>query len=350
MAKRQLDDAIAEYQQALALDPKYALAHYNLGLALEGKDRLDDAIAQYKKALDIDPKYATAHNNLGVALAIKGRLNDAIAKFKQAVALDPKFAEAHINLGNALKGKGRLDDAIAHYKEAISLKKDYAKAHWILGFALQDQGRFADALAHLRRSHELGSKNANWPHPTAQWVKQCERLVELDGKLPAILSGLVQPTDTAERLALAELCQLPCKKHYAAAERFYSEAFAAEPKLAANLNAQHRYNAACAAALAARGQGEDADKLDAKERAHLRQQALDWLRADLKAYRQLLDKSAGKAGPTIAQRMQHWLQYADFARVRDPAALAKLPQAERDAWKKLWAAVEELRKRAAGRK
>jgi eukaryotic-like serine/threonine-protein kinase len=131
--------------------------------------------------------------------------------------------------------------------------------------------------------------------------------------------------------------------------RLYSTAFAEKPHLADDIKAFHRYNAACAAALAGCGQGSDVDKLDAKERARLRQQALDWLRADLKAYRQVMEKAAGKTGPEIAQRMQHWLQDGDFAGVRDDNALAKLPEDERAAWRKLWADVAELLAKAQGK-
>jgi hypothetical protein len=208
------------------------------------------------------------------------------------------------------------------------------------------KGRFTEALVHRRRGHELGSKDPRWEVPSAELVRRCERLVELDGKLPAILSGQKQPADAAERLALASLCQLPCKKLHAAALRFFREAFAEKPQLLDDLNVQHRYNAACAAALTGCGQGEDADKLDDKERARLSQQALDWLRADLKAYRQLMEKSAGKAGPAVAQRMQHWLQDEDFAGVHGPEALDRLPEAERQEWQKLWQEVEALRQSA----
>jgi hypothetical protein len=149
------------------------------------------------------------------------------------------------------------------------------------------------------------------------------------------------------RCLLAQMCQMPDKKRYAASLCFYREAFAEMPKLADDLKAQHRYNAACAAALAGCGQGKDADKVDSKERARLRQQALDWLRADLKAYRQVLEKLAGKADPVIAQRIQHWLQDEDFAGVRGAEALGKLPEAERKEWQKLWQEVEALRQRAA---
>jgi len=254
---------------------------------------------------------------------------------------------AHYNLGVVLTHKGQVDEAIAECREAIRIKKDYAEAHCSLGELLEKIGRFSEALAYRQRGHEIGSKNPRWPYPSAQWVRNCERLVELDDKLPAIVSGQKQPADSAECLALAQFCQLPCKRQHLAAKRFYSQAFAEKPSLADDLDSQHRYNAACAAALAGCGQGADTDKLDDKECARLRQQALDWLRTDLRAYRQLMEKSAGKAGPAIAQRMQHWLQDGDFAGMRGAESLGKLPEAERKEWQKLWEEVEALRERAS---
>jgi tetratricopeptide (TPR) repeat protein len=271
-----------------------------------------------------------------------GRLDEAIAEYCEAIRLKKDNAEAHYDLGVAYYRRGQVDDAIAEYHEAIRLKKDYAEAYCNLGQALEQTGQFAEALVYRRRGHELGSKNPRWPYPSAQWVRNCERLVELDGKLLTILNGQKQPTDNAERLALARLCQLPCKKQYLAAECFYRAALADKPQLADDLNAQHRYAAACSAALAGCGQGKDADTLDAKEHARLRQQALDWLRADLKAYRQMLEKYADKAGPKIVQLMNHWLEDEDFAGVRGDKGLAKLPEEERSAWRKLWADVAEM--------
>jgi serine/threonine-protein kinase len=166
--------------------------------------------------------------------------------------------------------------------------------------------------------------------------------------LPDILKGEARPSDAAECLTLADLCQQPHQRRYAASARFFGDAFTAEPKLADNLFTQPRHNAACAAALAGCGQAKDVDKLDAKERASLRRQALDWLRADLKAYRQLMEKFAGKPHPAVAQRMQHWLQDDDFAGVRGAEALGKLPEGERQPWQQMWADVADTLARARG--
>jgi Flp pilus assembly protein TadD len=345
--KRDYDGAIAEFREVIRLQKDDAVAHFNLGNALYHKGQLDEAIAEYREAIRIKKDYIEAHCNLGSALREKGQLDDAIAAYKEAIRIKKDDPVAHINLGDALRHKGMLDESIAEYREAIRLKKDFAQAHCNLGHALVQKGHFQQAVEELRLGHQFGSKNPRWRYPSAEWVRNCERLVELDGKLPAILSGQKQPVDTAERLALAQLCQLPCMQQNMVAQRFYSEAFAAEPQLTGDQPSDHRYNAACAAALAGCGQGKDADKLDAKERTRLRKQALAWLRDDLKARCRVLDKSPDKAGSDIAPQMRHWLQDTDFAGVRGSDTLAKLPEAERQEWQKLWQEVEALRQRAA---
>jgi serine/threonine protein kinase/Flp pilus assembly protein TadD len=346
--KGQLDQAITAYQMALRLNNESPLVHSNLGVALCQKGQLDEAITEYRKALRINKDFADAHNNLGAALYQKGQLDEAIAEYHEALQIEKDSAEAHNGLGAALLGKGRLDEAIAECREALRIKKDNAEAHCNLGHVLREQGRFADALVTLKRGHELGSRNQRWPYPSAQWVQHCERLVQLDRKLSAVLSGKQQPADVAERIALARLCQMPCNKCYRAALRFYEEAFAAAPKLTGDQPSGPRYNAACAAALAGCGQGKDGVQLDDREQARLRQQALDWLRADLRAYRQAMEKGADKVSPGVAQQMGHWLGDADFAGVRGPDALARLSAGERRDWQQLWQEVDALRQSVAG--
>jgi hypothetical protein len=128
----------------------------------------------------------------------------------------------------------------------------------------------------------------------------------------------------------------------------YADAFAADPKLADDLTAGHRYNAACYAALAAAGQGEDAAKLDAKERARLRKQALDWLRADLVLRTKQLESGQAADRAQVRQQMRHWQQDSDLAAIRDKAALAQRPADERQACEKLWADVASLLRKAGG--
>jgi hypothetical protein len=95
-----------------------------------------------------------------------------------------------------------------------------------------------------------------------------------------------------------------------------------------------------------RGQGTDAPKDDGKERARLRQQALDWLRADLALWGKELETNTPQARADVQRALRHWRQNADLAGVRDPAALAKLPEAGRADWRRLWADVAALVRQA----
>jgi hypothetical protein len=237
-----------------------------------------------------------------------------------------------------------VGEAIQHYRTAIRLDPKYASAHAALGQALLKQGRFAQAREATRRCLVLLPPNHSLRTFATQQLRQCQRWLQLDEKLHAILQGKVKPADAAERLALAQLCQ-QYQQRYAASAYFYAEAFADQSKWAADLRAGHRYNAACAAALAASGQGKDAGKLDDKQRVSLRKQALDWLGADLVAWTKVLDKAPPQARPLVQRTLQHWQKDPDLAGLRDKAALAKLPEAERKAWDQLWTEVAALLKR-----
>jgi serine/threonine-protein kinase len=339
--KQQLDEAIQQLRIAIGLDPRYALGHYSLGSALYAKRQVDEAIQEFRTAIQLDPKFAMAHNALGTALREKEHPDEAMQEFRTAIRLDPKYASAHYNLGNVLYARRELDEAGKEYRLAIALKGDHAQAHCNLGHLLRDRGQFAAALEELRKGHELGSRQPGWPYPSAQWVRKAERLAALDQKLAAILEGKEKPA-RAEHLDLAHLCQLPYKQLYAASCRFYAEAFIDDPKLADDMQRRPRYNAACAAALSGCGQGKDADKLSDKERARLRKQAVEWLRADLAHWsKQAGSDKAAERG--LAQKaLQHWQVDPDLASLRARDAVAQLPADERKACEQLWAEVDAL--------
>jgi hypothetical protein len=152
------------------------------------------------------------------------------------------------------------------------------------------------------------------------------------------VAGQARPADAAEALALARLCRTT-RKH-SAAVRLYAAAFAADGRLAEDTTAGHRYQAACAAALAAAGR--DADKLDPKERESLRRQARDWLRADLAQRARVLEGGRPADGAAVQQQMEHWRRDADLSGVRDADFLDRLGTEDRKEWQQLWADVTAL--------
>ena len=82
-AMGRLDEAIDSYQQAVRLDPTYAVAHCNLGHALYEKGRLDEAINSVQQALNIDPQLAARISTLAPPCIRKGRLDEAIDRFQR---------------------------------------------------------------------------------------------------------------------------------------------------------------------------------------------------------------------------------------------------------------------------
>jgi serine/threonine-protein kinase len=344
--QRRYKEAEAAYREAIGLKIDDAEAHKNLGNTLNELGRFKEAEAAGRKAIELQPKNHWAHFTLGNALAGQRRLKEAEAAFREAIRLQPDSPEPYFNLSLALLDLGRFKEAETAFREAIQRNPDFVPAHGGLGLALRNQGRFKDALAAFQRGHELGLKNPAWRLPYAESVRQCQRLIDLDRKLPGVRAGEIQPADAAEQLELAWLCRQPFKRFYATSARFYADAFAADSKLAADLRQQHRFHAARAAALAATGQGEDAKNLPEKVTRTLRQQVLTWLSADLAAYRKLVEGDKAAAKQAVRQRLESWQKDAALAGVRDKAALAKLADAERQAWEQLWADVAALLKRA----
>ena len=156
-----LPDAIAQYHEALRIEPDYPEAHFNLGAALilsRDPDVANQAIAEYRTAIRLRSDYAEAHNNLGNALArIPGRMDDATAEFHTALHLRPDMAAAHLGLGNVFAHTpGRIEDAVSEYQAALRLNPDYVEAHFNLGNALLEMpGREADAVTQYQMVLQL---------------------------------------------------------------------------------------------------------------------------------------------------------------------------------------------------
>ena len=345
-AKRDLDGAVAAYLEVLRLKPDDAMAHFDLGTTLSEKGETDRAIAEIRKAITLKPDMAQMHGNLGNALTAKGDLDGAIAAYREALRLKPDYAWAHYNLGNVLKAKGNAEGAIGEFQQAIRSKPDFAEAHCNLGHILRDRGEFRKALSELEKGHELGSRTR-----VVVPFRAVGRGVPAPRRARWPAPGSPQGHRSACRHFRDGRARSDCHASEAlrGASRLWSEAFAAGPKLAADMQAQHRYNAACVAALAAAGQGKDDPAPDEAARNKLRNQALDWLKADYQNWAKLLETGPKKARPQIAQTLRHWREDADLAGIRDPGALAALAEGQRKAFQVLWDEVEELLKRAERR-
>jgi eukaryotic-like serine/threonine-protein kinase len=336
-----LERAVAEFEAAIRIEPELAEAHVNLGAALKAQGHLDRATAAYEAAIRINPDDAVVHYNLGAVLQAQGHLDRAVVAYETAIRIKPDYAAVHYNLGAALKTQGHLERAVAELEAAIRIKPEFAEAHCNLGLLRLSMGKFAEGLESLEKGHALGSGQPGWKYPSETWARNARRLVDLEAKLPAILKGETTPRDSAERLALADLCYRTGR--FATSARFWGEAFAGTPALADDLAKSHRYNAACSASLAASGRSKDEPMPDDPAKAKLREQALGWLRLDLTVWGKVLDGGNEPARKqAVAKQLAHWKEDADLAGIRDEEPLAKLADGEREGFRALWADVDRL--------
>jgi len=141
-----LGEAMEHWNQAVRLNPDFAEARYNLGVALMGLGRVSEAVGQLEQVLRDKPDSAEAHNSLGAALMRLGQVPEAIGQYEQALRIQPDSAEAHNNLGIALFQVGRQREAIGQYEQALRIKPGYLEAHFNLAVALEEAGRVAEAI------------------------------------------------------------------------------------------------------------------------------------------------------------------------------------------------------------
>ena len=166
--------AIGYYEEAIRLDPRYALAYAKLSIAAanlatsygsiatkEGEEAIAKARASAKRALELDPNLADAHSAQGaISEDVDFNFAGAEAEYRRALELAPQNAAVMANLANLLAKLGRLDEAVALAQRAIALEPLRSAFHHNLALYLTALGRYDEAEAALRKAIELQPQSA----------------------------------------------------------------------------------------------------------------------------------------------------------------------------------------------
>ena len=201
--EHRLDDAIAHYRRALAVQPDYAPAYSNLAVALREQNRIDEAVASYEQALKIQPEFATAHYNFANLLLERGDPAAAIDHFERAIRKEPASADAHGNLGIAFVLTGRIDEALREFREAIDLDPASAKAYRNLGDALSSQNRWSEAISALHRAVDLDPNDPSVRYDLASTLLESGSLDEAISEFRATLRLAPTMADAHNNLGIA---------------------------------------------------------------------------------------------------------------------------------------------------
>lgn len=155
----QVAEAVGHFAVVAQQQPDSAVAHYNLGTALEQAGTVADASTHYERAVALDPRYAAARVNLGAMRLRQGRLDDAVREFDAAVTLAPDDAGARNNLGRVLLNAGRPAAAAPHLEAAVRLSPQNPDAQFNLAELYVTTGRLREAVLHHREALRL---RPNW--------------------------------------------------------------------------------------------------------------------------------------------------------------------------------------------
>lgn len=332
----------AAIRRATILAPDNAVAHNNLAVALRDRGKSAESIAECRKVIRLDANNERAHFNLGLALIDLNDMPGAAAAFQKVIELNSTSAKSYRWLSHVLRYQNKLGDALTAVQKAVDLEPNDSWGLELLATDLMENSQFAEALDVLRRGLAV-SKGQPRNRYFLDQIKRVENWLVIEPKLQQLIAQETKPAGDLERLDVAELCRI--KKYYRAAAQFSAEALQNAPELGNNIGRQHRYLAACHAALAATRPGADNVEMSASEQAVLRRNAIDWLRADLDAWSQVI---AGGDAPAIARartQLRHWWQDSDLAGIRDDAALSRIPPDEQADWRRFWSAAAGLLKK-----
>jgi lipoprotein NlpI len=156
-----------------------AAAYYNRGNAHAAKGDHDAAIADYDEAIKLDPKNASAYNNRGSAKNDKGDSEAALADFNAAIKQNVRYASAYFNRGNALAARGEAMPAIKDYDVAVQYDRRNVNARIARGALLLAGGQSAKARADMRQAAALDRKNGY----ALLWQEIAERRARQKGVL-----------------------------------------------------------------------------------------------------------------------------------------------------------------------
>ena len=160
--KDDVPKALAAARKAVEIDNSLAEAHTSLANALVMNLQLAPAETEFRRAIELNPNYATAHQWFGESLFGQGRYPEALAELERAHELDPLSLIINASYGMVLAGAGRTTEAIDQLHKAIDLEPNLIAAHSMLGQTLEEEGKVSEAIVEYDKVREIAPTPASY--------------------------------------------------------------------------------------------------------------------------------------------------------------------------------------------
>jgi len=157
-----LPEAEAAAVKALQLDDNLAFAHAVLGQIRAYRLEWPGVLDEFKRAIELNPGEANSHHWYALALASAGRSDEAISEMKLAQELDPRSLIINANLSWVYYLAGKYDEAVAQAQKTVAMDPSFAVAHGYLGQAYLAKGEYANALQELQRALALSGNETSF--------------------------------------------------------------------------------------------------------------------------------------------------------------------------------------------
>ncbi len=190
------EGAIDDYTQAIQLNPQYADAYYNRGNARFDLGDTQGAIDDYNQVIKINPQYADAYVNRGIVRANSEDKQGAIADYTEAIKINPQYALAYKSRGLARKDLGDVPGAIDDYTEAIKINPQYVEAYVNRGFARKNSGDLSGAIDDYSQAIQLNPKN--WKAYLGRGLTRSD-----SGDVPGAIADYTQAIQLNPQLVMA---------------------------------------------------------------------------------------------------------------------------------------------------
>lgn len=198
-------EAIELLQQAVATDPRHAIAHARLGAALFNVGRYHEAETEFRRAIELKPDCADAQLHLGTLLHMKGDFAAAETALRRAVKRDPRNTEALVGLGLSIAVYRQPSDAKEWFERAQRLKPRDASVLCAFGWLASVEGRFTEAEELYRTALEVDPrKSAAWASLTRLRRMTAADKDWLDGAERTLAAGVPPLEESRLRFAMGK--------------------------------------------------------------------------------------------------------------------------------------------------